>query len=41
MRRLLAIEADLLCEGHYGQFRPAAAVRRFIREQMKEQGFSA
>lgn len=30
MERLLALEADVLCEGHYGIYRPAAEVRRFI-----------
>lgn len=29
--RMLAIEADILCEGHFGVFRGAAQVRDFIR----------
>ena len=34
MRRLLDLEADILAEGHYGVFRPAAEVRSFIMEQL-------
>lgn len=34
MQRVLALEADILCEGHYGIFRPADAVRRFIEDQL-------
>lgn len=34
MHRLLEVEADILCEGHFGVFRPASAVRRFIREHL-------
>lgn len=30
MAALIALEADVLCEGHFGVFRPAAEVRRFI-----------
>lgn len=30
MRKLLALEADILCEGHFGVFQPASEVRRFI-----------
>jgi glyoxylase-like metal-dependent hydrolase (beta-lactamase superfamily II) len=32
MDRLLALEADILCEGHYGIFQPKERVRRFIEE---------
>lgn len=32
MQRVLALEADILCEGHYGIYRPAAAVRQFIED---------
>jgi glyoxylase-like metal-dependent hydrolase (beta-lactamase superfamily II) len=35
MERLLALEATILCEGHFGVFRPAAAVRRFIEDQLR------
>jgi len=31
LRRLLEMEADILCEGHYGIFRGKEAVQRFIR----------
>jgi hypothetical protein len=38
MERLLALEADVLCEGHFGVMRPASAVRRFIEEQLAAHG---
>jgi len=31
MERLIALNADVLCEGHYGVIRPAANVREFIQ----------
>lgn len=34
MARLIALEADILCEGHYGVFQPKADVRRFIEGQL-------
>jgi glyoxylase-like metal-dependent hydrolase (beta-lactamase superfamily II) len=34
MLRLLELQADVLAEGHYGVFRPAAEVSAFIREQL-------
>lgn len=34
MERLLALEADLLCEGHFGVFRGRAAVRRYLESQL-------
>jgi metallo-beta-lactamase class B len=34
MQRVLALEADVLCEGHYGIYRPAKAVRQFIEGQL-------
>lgn len=34
MQRLLELEADMLAEGHYGVFRPAAEVRAFLHEQL-------
>jgi metallo-beta-lactamase class B len=34
MHKLLDLQADILCEGHYGVFRPAKEVERFIREQL-------
>lgn len=30
MKKLLDLEADVLCEGHFGIYRPADAVRKFI-----------
>lgn len=38
MKRLLELEADILAEGHYGVFRPAERVRRFIEEHLAAQG---
>jgi glyoxylase-like metal-dependent hydrolase (beta-lactamase superfamily II) len=35
MKRLLALEADILCEGHFGVFEPAAEVRRFIEGYLR------
>jgi glyoxylase-like metal-dependent hydrolase (beta-lactamase superfamily II) len=34
MERLLALEADVLCEGHYGVFRGRDEVARYIRSQL-------
>ncbi|MDH7498730.1 MAG: hypothetical protein QHH05_09855 [Syntrophomonadaceae bacterium] len=34
MERLLALQADVLCEGHYGVISPAAEVERFIRRHL-------
>lgn len=31
MRRLLALKADVLCEGHFGVFQPASEVESYIR----------
>jgi glyoxylase-like metal-dependent hydrolase (beta-lactamase superfamily II) len=36
MNRLLKLEADILCEGHYGIFQPKERVRRFIEEQLEK-----
>lgn len=38
MRDLIALEADILCEGHYGVFRSAARVREFIEDQLAANG---
>jgi glyoxylase-like metal-dependent hydrolase (beta-lactamase superfamily II) len=38
LKRLIDLEADLLCEGHYGVFRGRATVARFIRSFMEENG---
>jgi len=34
MEELIALDADILCEGHYGVFRPKEKVRGFIEEQL-------
>jgi len=36
LERLAALEADILCEGHFGVFRPAGRVRQFIEQQLAE-----
>ena len=36
LERLLALEADILCEGHYGIFRGKEAVAEFIRSFLDE-----
>ena len=35
MERLLALEADILCEGHFGVFQPAGEVRNFIESHLR------
>ncbi len=39
MRRLLELGPDVLCEGHYGVFRPRAAAEAFLRKHLDHQGF--
>ncbi len=39
MERLLALEADVLCEGHYGIYKPAHRVRAYIERQLEDNGF--
>lgn len=36
LERLLALEADILCEGHYGIFREKPTVANFIRSFLQE-----
>lgn len=38
METVLGLEADVLCEGHFGVFQPAARVRSFIEGQLREHG---
>jgi glyoxylase-like metal-dependent hydrolase (beta-lactamase superfamily II) len=38
MKRLLELEADILCEGHFGVFRPASEVRRYIEDYLRDYG---
>jgi glyoxylase-like metal-dependent hydrolase (beta-lactamase superfamily II) len=35
MQSLLALEADVLCEGHFGIYQPAAAVRDYIESYLR------
>ncbi|MHA1233930.1 MAG: MBL fold metallo-hydrolase [Promethearchaeota archaeon] len=35
MQKLLELNADILCEGHYGVIQPASEVSRFIRGHME------
>lgn len=39
MEALIELRADVLCEGHYGIYRGADAVQRFIEGQLRSQGF--
>jgi glyoxylase-like metal-dependent hydrolase (beta-lactamase superfamily II) len=36
MERLLALEADILCEGHFGVFQPKERVAAYIRHYLEE-----
>ena len=36
MHRLLDLRADILCEGHFGIFRPAERVERYIRKYLRQ-----
>lgn len=38
MRRLLELQADILCEGHFGIIRPASEVRRYIEDYLRNYG---
>jgi glyoxylase-like metal-dependent hydrolase (beta-lactamase superfamily II) len=31
LRKLLSLKADILCEGHFGVYQPAAAVADYVR----------
>ncbi|MDY6796711.1 MAG: MBL fold metallo-hydrolase [Actinomycetota bacterium] len=35
MHRLLNLEADILCEGHFGIYRPASEVRMYIEDYLR------
>jgi hypothetical protein len=37
MARLIALKADILCEGHYGIFQPADRVERYISSCLDRQ----
>jgi glyoxylase-like metal-dependent hydrolase (beta-lactamase superfamily II) len=36
MEELLALKADILCEGHFGIYRPAPKVKTYIEQYMKQ-----
>jgi glyoxylase-like metal-dependent hydrolase (beta-lactamase superfamily II) len=36
MNRLLALQADILCEGHFGIFQPRERVEQYIRRYMRQ-----
>lgn len=36
MERLLALEADILCEGHFGVFRPKENVAAYIEHYLEQ-----
>lgn len=36
MEKLLALEADILCEGHFGIYQPKAKVAAYIRSYLKQ-----
>jgi len=36
MQKLLDLNADILCEGHFGVFQPAEKVRSYIKGYMEQ-----
>ena len=36
MRKLLTLDADILCEGHFGIYQPKETVRRYIERYLEE-----
>lgn len=36
MQKLLELDADILCEGHFGIYSPAAAVRKYIESYLRQ-----
>jgi len=36
MEKLLALNADILCEGHFGIFQPRSAVEKYIRRYLRQ-----
>jgi glyoxylase-like metal-dependent hydrolase (beta-lactamase superfamily II) len=38
MERLIALQADILCEGHFGVFQPRNKVEQYIRGYMRQYG---
>ncbi len=39
MEFLISLDADILCEGHYGIYRGKENVKKFIRKHLRQQGF--
>jgi len=39
MKELMALKADVLCEGHYGIYKPNEAVNQYIQSQLKSYGY--
>ncbi len=35
LRKLLDLNADILCEGHFGIFHPASEVQRYIKQYIE------
>lgn len=38
MQKLIELEADILCEGHFGIYSPASAVRNYIEGYLRQYG---
>jgi glyoxylase-like metal-dependent hydrolase (beta-lactamase superfamily II) len=38
MQKLLALEADILCEGHFGVYQPKEGVAKYIRHYLEQYG---
>lgn len=38
MRKLIELQADILCEGHFGIVRPASEVKRYIQDYLRNYG---
>ncbi len=36
MQRLLSLNADILCEGHFGIYQPASSVRQYIESYLRQ-----
>jgi len=36
MKKLLELKADILCEGHFGVYRPAAEARKYIEHYLEQ-----
>ncbi|MGI6549256.1 MAG: MBL fold metallo-hydrolase [Syntrophomonadales bacterium] len=36
MQRLLTLNADILCEGHFGTYEPASSVRQYIESYLRQ-----